>query len=75
MRPHRQDAGGHDRTHPGQLAEFGSDILDEGIETPTVVDQLAVEGYDALGQPDRFLPAGGDDGSSLRSRQAAIALN
>lgn len=42
----------------GQLAQLRSDTLDEGIEALAVVDELTVEGGDAPGQPDRFLPAG-----------------
>ena len=61
MGPRRQDTCGDDRAHAGQLAQLKSNILDEGIEALTIVDEFAVEGDDALGQPDRFLPAGGDD--------------
>ncbi|MDA4088704.1 hypothetical protein MHAS44199_23950 [Mycolicibacterium hassiacum DSM 44199] len=37
-------------------------ILDEDIETFAVVGQLSIEGNDALGQPDRLVAAGTEDG-------------
>ena len=53
---------GDHRADPGQLAQFRGGVCDGNVEGLAVVDQLTIEGNDALGQPDGFLPAGTDDG-------------
>lgn len=62
VRPRRHDARNDHRTDTGQLAHFRRDVFDRGIERLAVIDQLAIEGDDALGQPDLLLPACADNG-------------
>lgn len=55
MRPGRQDGRGDHGADARQLAQLRGGVRDGDIEGLAVVDQLAIEGHDTLGQPDRFL--------------------